>query len=99
VTVSAEAAQLLKTAADDGDGYIMMLRHMSGTAIQAGGKSMLPDNAKPRDIARWVAAVESLENFGLIEATSYKREVFRVTHSGYEAAEQIDPANFEPIEG
>lgn len=99
VKVSAEAAQLLKTAADSSSGHIIMMRHMGGTIIQAGGKRMLPDSSNPRDIARWVDAVESLENLGLIEATSLKREVFRVTHRGYEVAEQIDPANFEPIEG
>lgn len=91
VTVSAEAAQLLKTAAVSSSGHIMMLQHMSGTIIKAAGKQMLPDDASPRVVALWRAAVESLEALGLIEATSYKREVFRVTHSGYEAAEQIDP--------
>jgi hypothetical protein len=97
VTISAEAAQVLKAAADDSrGGLIMVLRHMSGTVVQAGGKSMVEEGATPREIARWVAAVESLEGLGLIEATNYKHEVFRVTHEGYEAAEQIDPAIFEP---
>lgn len=95
VAVSAEAARLLKAAADSRAGHIMVLPHMSGTVIQAGGAQLLADAASPRDVARWMAAVESLENLGLIEATSYKREVFRVTHDGYEAAEQIDPAMLE----
>lgn len=98
VTVSAEAAQLLKAAAGSDSGHIMMLQHMSGTIIQAAGKQMLPDDAAPRDVALWRAAVESLESLGLIEATSYKRQVFRVTHSGYEAAEQIDPTMIEADE-
>jgi hypothetical protein len=96
VKVSAEAARLLKAAADSRDGIIMALRHMSGVRLQAGGKQMLPDNAGPREVAKWTGALEILENLGLIEATSYKREVFRVTDSGYDAADQIDLASISP---
>ena len=98
VSVSPEAAKLLKTAADSRDGHIMLLRHLSGTRIHAGGKAMVPDGASPRDVARWTAAIETLDRLGLIEATSYKREIFRVTDAGYEAAEQIEPFMFDSVE-
>lgn len=39
-----------------------------------------------------------MESLGLIEPTSDRREVFRVTHSGYEAVEQIEMATFESVE-
>lgn len=90
VSLSEEAAGMLTAAAASDDGMVMMLRHMSGTTIIAGGKQMVDDGASPRDVARWAAAVDELEGYGLIEATSYKREVFRVTHSGYEGAAQLE---------
>lgn len=91
-----EAARLLKTAADSDDGTIMMLRRMGGLRIQAGGQQMIPAGANARVIARWIAAVEALEDLGLIDATSYRREMFRVTDAGYEAADQIDLSSLDP---
>lgn len=90
VSLSEEAVEMLKTAAASKDGIIMMLRHLSGTTIMAGGQQMVGNGASPRDVARWSATIDELEGYGLIEATSYKREVFRVTHSGYEGAAQLE---------
>lgn len=97
VRISSEAARLLKAAADSGDGIIMILRHMSGVRLQAGGQQMIPVNANARVVARWTAAVETLENLSLIEAAGYKREVFRVTDAGYEAADQIDLSAIDAV--
>ena len=41
-----------------------------------------------REAARWKGALEKLERYGLVEASSYKREVFIVTDRGYKVAEQ-----------
>lgn len=95
VKVSAEAARLLKTAAESSSGTIMVLRHLGGLRLQAGSQQMIPDQANARVIARWTGAVENLEALGLIEAAGHKREVFRVTDSGYEAADQIDLASLD----
>ena len=89
VRVSAEAAELLKYAAGSRDGAIMMLRSLNGLHLQAGPKEMLPSRADARTVAQWTAAVDTLEDLGLIKAANYKREVFRVTAEGYEAADQI----------
>ena len=42
-----------------------------------------------RENARWSGAVDELENYGLIEAGSYKRQVFLVTHIGYQVADEV----------
>lgn len=96
VTISPEAARLLKNAASSHDGSIMMLRHMGGLMIQTNGEQMLPDSASPREVARWTGAIDTLESLGFIKAASYKREIFRVTDAGYEAADQIDLSSLGP---
>ena len=35
------------------------------------------------------AGCDELENYGLIEAGSYKRQVFLVTHIGYQVADEV----------
>jgi hypothetical protein len=86
VTLSDAAAKLLIASAASDDGHIMILRTLGGASIQAGQVDMIGDDRSPREVARWVAGVEELEGYGLVEATSYKREVFRLTHAGWEAA-------------
>lgn len=90
VSISAEAARLLKSAAVSEQGLITVLRHLSGTHIQAGQTIMVSESASQREIAKWIDAVDTLERYGLVESINFKREVFRVTHEGYEAAEGID---------
>lgn len=41
-----------------------------------------------RETDRWKGALEKLERCGLVEAASYKQQVFTVTDSGYKVAEQ-----------
>ena len=88
--IGADAAWLLKSAAQSDDGHIMMLRHLGGTQIQAGQEVIVHDHASHREVAKFEAAIDTLENNGLIKATSYKREMFRLTHAGYEAAASLN---------
>ena len=67
----------------------MMIGTFGGTHIQAGGTNMIGGERSPREAARWIAAVEELEGHGLIKAGSYKREVFSLTHAGWEAAASL----------
>ena len=66
----------------------MMLRYLAGLSVQADKWNFVNDNS-PREEARWTGAVEELETYGLIEAASYKREVFRVTKLGFEIADEV----------
>jgi hypothetical protein len=88
VTLSTEAVRLLTAAASSDDGLIMILQTHGGPLVKAGHVNMV-ENETAREAARWKAAIEELEGFGLIEASSYKREVFRLSHAGWEAAEQL----------
>jgi len=82
-----EAQTLLKEASQDSGGYIYNL-----------GRGMLQTNEKnfgsdetPRLEAIWKGALLELEHQDLIEATSYERELFKVTREGYAIADLINP--------
>lgn len=88
VNLSNEAAELLSEAAKDRTGRIMVLRHMGGTLVQTNGKSFATEG-DPRSEAIWEGAVSELEAEYLIEARSYKREVFAITSRGYQVADGL----------
>lgn len=85
-----EAQVLLKEMAQDPNGHLLNVRHMGGKTIQTNGKSLVEGN-DPRQIALWDAALEELEEQGLIVAANYKREIFRVTRFGYDVADTLNP--------
>lgn len=87
-SLSIDAGVLLVYAANSRSGDIMMLRYLAGLSVQAHKWNFVNDNS-PREEARWTGAVEELETYGLIEAASYKREVFRVTKLGFEIADEV----------
>ncbi len=82
--LSSDEEEVLKAAAQSG-GHVMMLRHLGGTAIQAGGRNFA--GGGQREAARWSAAVQGLLAAGLLESRGVKGEVFAVTHAGYQFAE------------
>lgn len=86
--ISDEASQLLIAAAQD-DGHIMHIRHLGGTDVEAGGRNFTED-ASPRVVALWEAALEELRREQLIEDQLGKGEVYSVTHKGYQAVEELD---------
>lgn len=85
--LSEEAKTILKAAAS-GDGTIMHLRYIGGEKIQAGGKSMIPDN-NSRTIANWVGGIEDLRRRRYIRDVGHKGEVFEITREGYDAADEL----------
>ncbi len=88
--LSKEAVQLLAAACSSKENraVIMHIRTMGGVYIQAASKQMIPTD-DPRSVALWKGALEELEQFGLIEALSHKREVFEVTRKGWEVFDQL----------
>ncbi|CAE6760633.1 hypothetical protein R69776_03354 [Paraburkholderia nemoris] len=84
-----EAAFMLKSATDGGEGMIMHLRHLGGCVIHTGSVNFVEDQGA-RNIALWEGVIDELESFGLIRAANAKREMFRVTREGYEIAEIVD---------
>lgn len=89
VTLEKDEGILLVYAADDPSGQIMMINSISrsGPSISTHGWEFNSEDTA-REAARWKGALEKLEKYRLVEATSYKRQVFTVTDSGYKVAEQ-----------
>lgn len=88
VALSKEAAVLLKEAAMDRSGTVMLLRHLGGTNLQANGKNLITDQNR-RAVATWEAALQELLDEGLLVERGHKGEVFEVTRRGYEVAENL----------
>jgi hypothetical protein len=85
-----DASTRLLVAAADADGDILCFKNISGATIQAGHVNMTEEAGdSPREVARWTAGIDQLEGLGLIKATSYKREIFELTHEGWEAAAKL----------
>jgi len=86
-TLSREASELLKTAVASG-GDIMVLAFLGGSEVQTGGRNFV-ESGNPRSRAIWEGSVDELERQGFIESSDPKRQVFRVTREGYDAADLI----------
>ena len=80
-----EAQALLVEASNDSHGHIIRLHHLGGVSIQTNKKSFA-EGHDPKNRALWEGVIDELERFGLIKATSYKREIFTVTREGYDLA-------------
>lgn len=88
-TLEKDEGVLLVYAADDPHGQIMMIRSISRSGPSISTHDCEFNNQDTaREAARWKGALERLERYGLVEAASYKREVFTVTDKGYKVAEQ-----------
>lgn len=88
-SISREAAVLLVYAADSDSGRIIMLNSLSGLSVNAGKWNFVDTAGGAREEARWNAAVNELENYGLIEDGSYKHQIFTVTNNGYNIADEV----------
>lgn len=86
--LSDAAKILLKEAAQDRNGTIMFYRTLQGLGVETNGKNFV-ESHDPREEARWEKAVQELIDFELIQDRGYKGEVYGVTHSGFEVADQI----------
>lgn len=82
-----EGKVLLKAAAA-ADGQIIYLHMLDGTLIQVGSENYA-EVSDARTQAKWEGAVDELEQLGLIAAQGNKREIFKVTRDGFDAADQI----------
>lgn len=83
-----DAKALLVAAFSKPNGMILIRRHLGGTRIQAGDETF-GDQKDRRSVARWEAAAEALQDFGYTRDLNGKREIFELTHSGYQIAEKL----------
>ena len=87
--ISKDAGVLLVYASDSPAGQITMVRSLVGLSVGAGKWNFVDSNGGAREEARWSGAIDELEQYGLIEAGSYKRQIFAVTNTGYKVADEI----------
>jgi len=87
--LSKEAASILITAANGDMAIIFSSESLSSYGISINNKAFvnLPCN-QGREVACWKNAIESLLNLGLIEDKDYKGELFGLTPTGYDVADQ-----------
>ncbi len=88
-SLSNEARVLLKESSLDSQGSILHLRSMGGTSIQTNGKNLITEQT-PREVAKWVAALNELVIAELVLDRGYKGESFSLTDLGYKAADMIE---------
>jgi len=84
-----EANTILATASMSAHPSVTLNSSMRrGHVLSAGGKCLnVPGD--DRSEARWEGGLEQLENYGFVKDASYKREVFRMTKAGFDAADQL----------
>ena len=84
MNLSDDERELLNAAArSEGIKYV---RTFGGVLLGAGVREFIEADNK-RSEAQWTHALEGLENKGLIKPTSPKRQIFDVTHTGYQIAD------------
>ena len=67
---------------------IMNLGTLGGRLIQTNRRSFV-EAGDPRSEARWDGPIEELRKLGFIKDQNYKGEVFSVTDSGFQIADQL----------
>jgi hypothetical protein len=86
--LSSEAKQLLTMAGKGSNNHIMLLRHLGGTSISAGGQS-ISNKADVREASKWRAAIDELAGQALVVDLNGKGEIHELTHKGFLEAERI----------
>lgn len=87
-SLSDDAAALLMSAVQEGNGTIMSIRTMGGLSMQAGNKQFI-EHGNPRSEARWKKALEELDEFDYVRDSGYKGEIYEVTADGYDVADDL----------
>ncbi len=84
MNLSDDERELLNVAAQSQSGEI---KHVSNFGGVGAGTRKFTESDNPRSEARWFHAIQGLEDKGLIGPLSPKSQIFRVTHTGYQIAD------------
>lgn len=87
-TLCSEANTIIAVGAVGGRSGIMLARMNAGHELAAGGV-VLNTIGDERSQARWEAGLEDLEDAGFVQDLGHKREVFRLTKSGFDLADAL----------
>jgi hypothetical protein len=89
-SLNRDSIELLIAASAD-RGYLLYAEHFGGTNISAGKLQINLSNDDHRTTAQYKHALEELERSDLIKEVN--NGVFRITHEGYLAADEIEAAS------
>lgn len=81
--------ELVVLAARDPAGQVFRVRMANRERISIGSHSLLEDS-NPRNRAEWIGALENLISLGIFEIVDQKGEFYRLTASGYQAADLLN---------
>jgi hypothetical protein len=87
-SISEDARELLISAVQEGNGTILSIRSVAGLSVETGGRQFV-EEGNARSEARWLKAIEDLEQLDFIRDRGYKGEFFEVTADGYGAADSL----------
>ena len=90
VKLSSEAIEIIQLAGST-DGRIMKIRHLAGLLFQVGGENL--DTSTPRKEATYMAALDELLNYGLVEAKGIKGQIYNLTKYGWDVYDKIIASN------
>ena len=90
--------QLIRQAAADPHGQVMMVRTTAGLFVQT-NKKQFTDPMNARSVATWQGAMRELLQKGLLENVGSKGEVFSVTTEGYRAADDLKSSESPALTG
>lgn len=86
--LGSDAIELLTWASEGNQNTISAFRHLTGTSVVAGVKQF-GEGADRRETARWLSAIEELDNAGLIQDVNGKRQLYEMTHEGFLASDKL----------
>lgn len=86
--LSAKEMELLVSAARDSSGQISCRRAIGGDQFFVGSQNLLA-SPSPRSVAELIGAIRSLVSFDLLEEVGRNGEFYKVTNSGYAAADLL----------
>ena len=88
LSLSDESKKLIIEASNDQNGNVVRLSVFGGVEISTNGKEFTK-KGDPRSEALWESAINELSTENLLEPIGDTGEIFRVTNTGYMAAEVI----------
>ena len=90
--LSDDANDLLMEAAEDSNGTILVVSTFGGLSISTNGRNFVEagsPQAEARSEARWKQAFRELVDHVLIEDPTGKGQIFQVTQSGFQLADNL----------
>lgn len=88
VNLSDESRNILQEMSKDSHGYLHVGSTYGGYFAETNGNDFGSENHDPRIIAKIESIINELENAGLINPTTSKRDIFKITNDGYKYFEE-----------